>query len=609
MYATVASFSSPWLVPANLENRRQPESGRRAAPQPSALVPSTCVQRKHSQESEVNVEEPEGVRSFEQRRTIPLPEPRLAEGTLYEDPVVEADKPEDVCSLEEPQGLPSEARSVWSSLKPSPSAPHPNGIKRKRRQLSETEADADELDNVRSDQQSRRYFSSSELPRDALLVESKGDTDERHLPPSKDQLTKKNLRLFTGDMDSVASSSRAGSIKRTSSSRSIVTLSESIRSQRSSSTTAHYRYKHLKEVEVYIHVDPPPDIQAAIDDIINVQPSKDRLAILQNKSKVFWEKCKEMVRFAAREDDFVHLFGDILRDIKSSSIITSEKADWRVELKPTIQRSKVNLSFLFDIPAVGSDGPQGLEDTLTPPAPKRYQPSPLGSSQIPPQPASSQPLAPATESRPPMIKTPRPDITIGVEELAVTSALASSCSSFAVSYTQTQAEEFLADLQETTMPSKRDGLPEPALILNPTQCESAVTFPTLIFEGKAYSTGKQVFEAQNQAAVAGAGGLKMQMMLNELVQRATGHSDVLRPLVFSICTEGPCHELWAHYTVLQDDRRRFHMVLVDACNAVLLDQVEHFLIRVDNVLTWTTGPFLESVAHALAKVAQKAMAP
>lgn len=59
------------------------------------------------------------------------------------------------------------------------------------------------------------------------------------------------------------------------------------------------------------------------------------------------------------------------------------------------------------------------------------------------------------------------------------------------------------------MPSGRDGPPEPVLIIVPTQRESNLTFPTFVFEGKGYSTGKQIFEAQNQAAVSDAGGIKI----------------------------------------------------------------------------------------------------
>ena len=102
-------------------------------------------------------------------------------------------------------------------------------------------------------------------------------------------------------------------------------------------------------------------------------------------------------------------------------------------------------------------------------------------------------------------------------------------------------------------------------------------------------------------------------MLDELVKRATRSSDVLftpsknqRPLVFSICTEGPHHELWAHYTVIEDGERQFNMVLLATCHGVVLKQVERFLIQVYNVMIWTIGPFLDTVVERLGAVAKKA---
>lgn len=160
------------------------------------------------------------------------------------------------------------------------------------------------------------------------------------------------------------------------------------------------------------------------------------------------------------------------------------------------------------------------------------------------------------------------------------------------------------------MPSGRGGPPEPVLIILPTQRQSNLAFPTLVFEGKGYSTGKQVFEAQNQAAVSGAGGVKIQMLLDELVKRATRGSNAALitpsknqpPLVFAICSEGPHHELWAHYTVIDDGEHQFNMVLLNTCHGVMPKQVEKFFVQVHNVLNWTAGPFLDSVVDRLGKV-------
>lgn len=266
---------------------------------------------------------------------------------------------------------------------------------------------------------------------------------------------------------------------------------------------------------------------------------------------------------------------------------------------------------------MGSDKQEEVDDASALPPPKRYQQS-AGRPYISPQDSRISLLAsqPDNRQRQPhkakdtsSIKTPRPEITTGIKESAVISALASSLSSPGFNYTKTKAKQFLKKLQDATMPSRRDGPSEPVLVILPTQRNSNLTFPTLVFEGKGYSTGKQVFEAQNQAAVSGASGVKIQMILDELVKRATRSSNVALtplknrpPLVFAICSEGPQHELWAHYAVIDDGEQQFNMVLLNTCHGVMPKQVQSFFVQVQNVLNWTAGPFLKSVADRLGEV-------
>ena len=605
--------------------RRQSETGRLDTPQhsPVQLSPSLsqpgCIKRKRSQVAEAGTNNSEDVRLKQLRRT-PTAEPELSEELLREDSVVGANNSDDVRHSEEPQELPPQP----SPVQPSPTSPapisQPAGTKRKRLQDSGAGAKADVPEDVRPFKQPRE-LPPSEPPEEILPKDSEAEADEQELPFSTDRLSEKNLRLLNGDMDVAAN--RPGSNKRTSSRRSIVASSEaeSFRSQRSSNNTAHYRYKHLEDANVYIHVDPPEYIQAAIDDIVNAKPSDDRHNILREKAKKLWKRCKELVRAAAGEDDFVHAFYTIAEEMSSDDLIFREKAEWRAELKPAIQQSDANLSFLSDFNAMGSDEQQEVDDASVSPPPKRYQKyagrlyisptdSQTNSSDAPPEKTRPQPDK-AQETSP--VKTPRPDITIGIKESALISALVSSISSQDFNYTK--AKQFLEKLQDATMTSGRDGPQEPALIIVPTQRESTLTFPTLVFEGNGYSTGKQVFEAQNQAAVSGAGGVKIQLMLDELVKRATKSSDIALPtskkqpaLVFSICTEGPHHELWAHYTVIEDGERQFNMVLLDTCHGVVLKQVERFFVQVYNVMIWTGGPFLKTVVERLGEVARKAKA-
>ncbi|KAL8974513.1 MAG: hypothetical protein Q9197_001246 [Variospora fuerteventurae] len=501
--------------------------------------------------------------------------------------------------------------------KPSPtSPPHVSqlgGTKRKQQQVLEAASEPDNLEYVRPFKRLERlppFEVSEEIPPEV----SKANLENSLPPPLSDE----DLQtLYKEVIESAAHNSPA--LKRTSSRRSLPSSqTDTVRSQRSSNTTAYYRYKYLDDANVYINVDPPKDIQAAIDGVIRAKPSEGRQAIIRDEAKKFQERCKEMVRAAAGEDDFLHVFYNVIERMGSDNLMSREKADWRVELKPTTQYLDVNLSFLSDFDAIDGNEREEVDDSSIPPASKRRQ-EPTGRLYLSQTNSQTNPLDPPQEntlSRPDKaketspIKTPRPDITTGIKKSAVISSLASSLSSQDLNYTKTK--HFLEKLQDTTMPGRPQ---ESVLIMVPTQRESALTFPALIVEGKAYSTGKQVFEAQNQAAVSGAGGLKIQVSLDELVKRATKDfepsltslkKDRL-PLVFSICTEGPYHELWAHYTVIEDDERQFKMVLLDICHGMLLEYVEKFFVRVDNVLNWATGPFLNSVVEDLGKIARKAI--
>ena len=164
---------------------------------------------------------------------------------------------------------------------PPSSISQPAGTKRKR---SEVEAKDDEIEDVGPSKNPRRLERSKEnLPNDP---EADPKTSEQELLPSKDQLSEENLRALSKMNDN---NTRPDSIERTSSWRSIVASSEvdSFRFQRSLNITAHYRYKHFEDANLYIHINPPEKIQAAIDDIVNAESSERRCAIFRDKAKTF----------------------------------------------------------------------------------------------------------------------------------------------------------------------------------------------------------------------------------------------------------------------------------------------------------------------------------
>ena len=51
---------------------------------------------------------------------------------------------------------------------------------------------------------------------------------------------------------------------------------------------------------------------------------------------------------------------------------------------------------------------------------------------------------------------------------------------------------------------------------------------------------------------------------------------------------------------------KFESKLLDSCNALVLEHREDFVVRLNNVGNWDTGPFAKSVVERLGKVAVKA---
>ena len=205
------------------------------------------------------------------------------------------------------------------------------------------------------------------------------------------------------------------------------------------------------------------------------------------------------------------------------------------------------------------------------------------------------PLPPPLQQGVLSVKTPRPDISIGLRTAVIVNALQSQ------GLTKIEATDFLEELQETQDPKRS----EPILCSEPTQRRLGIRFPFLPVEGKAYATGNPIFDAQNQAAVSGACALKILHDLDDLAGRARpGSHSQGQAMVFSICTEGPIHELWAHYTTTEDGVRMYNMAILKTCNAVLHDELLRFLIAVDNVMSWAIGGFLNNITKQLGQVAR-----
>lgn len=190
------------------------------------------------------------------------------------------------------------------------------------------------------------------------------------------------------------------------------------------------------------------------------------------------------------------------------------------------------------------------------------------------------------------VKTPRPDFTWGFYQSTITDALMER------GLSELQASGFLAALQR-----------EQKLCSDPTQHFLDIRFPILVIEGKAYTTGKTLFEAENQAAVSGSSMLNVQRQLASLTDDIVdlSHTDESTnrksPLAFSLCTQGPILELWVHHIVTKGNITRYYMNLMAACHASLCDDLETFLSKVDRLLTWYKHDYLNEVVDQLFAIA------
>jgi hypothetical protein len=471
---------------------------------------------------------------------------------------------------------------------------------------AEAEADADEPEGPRPPEQSRS------------------------LPPSRYPLSKTNLRIFNKMMAS--KSGKASTGKRTWSQLTPTTnpdavsssAPETATSKRSSPNHTHYRYDYLQSAKVYIHVDPPQDVQAAIDIIVGQTPLEARRAELHMIAGKYCSEIREIVQSRAAEGGFVAPLSYALLSMETRGINFQYGIEWREELKPIVQlparQNPLDTNQQQDVPDT-PDLPQSKRQqsagrtvathrsaalskcqqpagqmTVTGQSPTANTSNPtpdngpLQQNDMPPPPSY---LVSKKAKKTSKIKTPRPDISVGMNVNGFTSAFISTFSSPRIGSVEVGAMLKCLERGEGKYPQ---------LFTSPIQ-DSNHIFPFAVVEAKAYSTGKQVFEAQNQAAVSGASALKMQHSLNKLVEKLC--SDVQPPLFFSICTEGPYHELWAHFLVEGNGKVIFCMKLLKIFNGVLPESVMDFFIALDNVFQWGVGEFLNSTVDHLGAVVEQ----
>ncbi|KAI4168816.1 MAG: hypothetical protein LQ346_009029, partial [Caloplaca aetnensis] len=424
--------------------------------------------------------------------------------------------------------------------------------------------------------------------------------DSRTVVRSVKELSETNLEEHDRQTESETS---MGGGKRTLSRRtSTADMSQdtaSVSSQKSSSC-ANYRWITLDSARVYAENGPvPKNIQIRVDAIIQPTISKPKEKELATISKTFCNDFVDVMKGASREDDSVEPIHTALTSLDGGkNFLFPRKSDWDTSLKPIVQQSVWRFNVADKSIDIADDSPdrpnkrqQATSSYISPDSSESAIPptcTPLDDSgpPMPPPPPPPPPLAPPKQDVS-MVKTPRPDITMGLRDTTVIEKLKDK------GLRALEASDFLKALQN-----------QQALYSNPLQPAYPLRFPPLVVEGKSYSTGRPVFEAQNQAAVSGSCMTNLQHKLTELTERSSPRSHQRKdPLAFSICTEGPMMQLWVHYTTLMDGERMYNMNILRICHAstqpFLQEGVREFFKAVYGVMQWATVDFLDGLVEQL----------
>jgi hypothetical protein len=158
------------------------------------------------------------------------------------------------------------------------------------------------------------------------------------------------------------------------------------------------------------------------------------------------------------------------------------------------------------------------------------------------------------------LTTPKPDMSVGLNR-----------SSF-----EELHQRLLAELQDTGR-----------LLSEPHAVQLGLHFPFLLVEAKGLTTSGNIIGAENQAAVGGACALRI------LYSLASLGSEVIEPppIIFSISTEGPIHELSIHYCIEGD----YHMTVHRTWRTTLERDNLEFIFAIARIIFWGANSFKDTI--------------
>ncbi|KAL8932234.1 MAG: hypothetical protein Q9211_006438 [Gyalolechia sp. 1 TL-2023] len=402
------------------------------------------------------------------------------------------------------------------------------------------------------------------------------------------ELSKTNLEEHDRWTESVGGGKRT--LSRRTSTVDVSQDTASVASQKSS-TFANYRWINLDSARIYAENGlVPKHLQTRIDAIIQPTLDEQKEEELSAISNTFCNDFIDIMKGASREDDLVEPIHVALTSLDSGKNFLFPRKSGMSRPKHRVWHFDVAeqpIDTAVDSPNRPDKRQQAAASYVSPERSETTLPSSCIPSDNP-----GPPMPPPPPPAPPnqdicIVKTPRPDITIGLRDTILIAQLK------AKGLRELQASDFLKALQN-----------QQVLCSNPLRPAYPMRSPPLVVEGKSYSTGRPVFEAQNQAAVSGSCMTNLQHRLAELTKRTSpGPHQGKEPLAFSICTDGPIMQLWVHYTTLMDGEHMYNMNIVRRCHAssqpFLQEGVKDFFKAVSGVMRWAVSDFLDDIVEQL----------
>ncbi|KAL2824302.1 hypothetical protein BDW59DRAFT_173021 [Aspergillus cavernicola] len=286
---------------------------------------------------------------------------------------------------------------------------------------------------------------------------------------------------------------------------------------------SNYRTRTLFRAGIYVDVNMPQEVQDQINVALQTPPIN--AATLEFLASKLQRKSMELTAAQAGETEWAGLVYQVLEGLTSTNLLALTLIDWRPDIKPEVYQP-------FSQPSVPR---------------KRLHDRPWVALSI-----SSGPIFMAPFS----LKTPCPDISVGISNQALAIALESR--------QVPNATFLLNDLQETH-----------ELISDPGVTALNLCFPFFLVEAKSGATGGNLYQAQIQAAVGGASAL-----------------NILKAL-YKACEGRPLNTLSTTSHIWDEIKGRYYMANLDIWRTTHKGRAIDFVskIKISSILNWGSTSF------------------